>query len=202
MRLHFTLALLLVLASTRFATAEIMVAPTLEWLADHCIELGVYRVSVVEKKSDTVERYRVKLALKQALRGAPQDTVEELYYQFEPEADSDRPIVNVGDDFLLFFQHLGDGERIASQLINLSNPQQRGPAFIAVTSDFKLLDERMAILGVVRNRLKRRPKGDPVQCGDRSKDNRIELRPEKEPYAAIYAGSTCYLNMPKDLLPK
>jgi hypothetical protein len=202
MRFKLLLAAIVVLLSGRFAAAELMVAPTLEWLADHCVEIGVYRVTEVEKKLETGASYRVKFARKAALRGDPQDTVEELYYQWGSETADDRPLVKVGDEFLLCFQHLSDGDRIAEQLINLSNPQRRGPPFIAVTSEFKLLEDRKAIMRAVRDRLKRHPEGDPVQHGDYSKDNRVELDAGTEPYAAIHSGSTCYLKIPRDLLPR
>jgi hypothetical protein len=193
------LSIVLILASARFAAAEVMVAPTLEWLADHCVELGIYRVTGVEKQPDIAESYRVTLARRTALRGEPKESIEESYYSFGSLPAGDKPLVKVGDEFLVCFQHAA-ADRIACQLVNLSNPQASGPQFIAVTSDFKVLKDGDAIVKFVHARLKRHPDADPVQHGDHSKDNRVELQPGMEPYDAIYAGSSCYLKVPKDLL--
>ena len=194
-------AMLIVLTPANVA-AEIMVAPTLEWLADHCVDSGLYRVTGVQKNAEVTESYVVKFERQKSLRGEPKNTTEQSYFQFRLDARRKRQLVRVGDEFLICFQHLSDGARIAAHLINLSSPQTDGPTFIAVSSDFRILKDRQAIVDVFLNRLKRQPKGEPVMYGDHSKDNRIELSPSMEPYAALYSGSSCYLMMPKNAVSK
>ena len=187
---RWILALLFV-AAAQSARAEIAVAPTLEWLADHCIDSGVYQVTEATKLKDLTACYKVAFTLDEALRGDPAQSVEERY-----------AFVEVGDRFLICFQHYENGERRVVQLINLSKPSTAGARQIAVTSDVKILTDGNKIVEVFRDRLKKRPKGDPVKMGDRSKESRYELRPDMEPYDAVYAGSRCYLNIPVDLMPK
>ncbi|MEE8287219.1 MAG: hypothetical protein V3R72_11040 [Gammaproteobacteria bacterium] len=199
MRYLCVLTVLIVVASSRTAAAEIVVASTLEWLADHCIDSGIYRATRITKVADPTDGHRVAFARQEMLRGDPTESVNELYYRPKLRPGEDRTIVEVGDEFLICFQHYGTGEKRAVQLINLSNPQDIGASFIAVTSQVRILREGAVILKVFRNRLKDRPEGDPVEVGDHSRDNRFELAPGMEPYKAIYAGSSCYLRIPADL---
>ena len=64
------------------------------------------------------------------------------------------------------------------------------------------LDVNRDILKVFEGRLKSHPKGDPVEIGDYSKDNRFELGLHLELFWAVYGGSACYLRVPKDLVEK
>jgi hypothetical protein len=105
---RWILALLFV-AAAQSAHAEIAVAPTLEWLADHCIDSGVYQVTEATKLKDLTACYKVAFTLDEALRGDPAQSVEERY-----------AFVEVGDRFLICFQHYENGERRVVQLINLS----------------------------------------------------------------------------------
>jgi hypothetical protein len=73
--------------------------------------------------------------------------------------------------------------------------------YIAVTSDLKILEDKRKILSLFRDRLKKQAKVDPVKIGDYSKDNRFELQDDTELYKAVWAGSSCYLRIPSDLLP-
>ena len=52
------------------AQAEIIVAPSLEWLADHCIDSGIYVVTKV-KEEDGKNRVKLHMTLKRGLRGTP-----------------------------------------------------------------------------------------------------------------------------------
>jgi hypothetical protein len=193
---------LLAFTATQRAHAEIAVAPTLEWLADHCIDSGVYQVTEATKLKDLTASYKVAFTLDEALRGDPAKSVEERYGRFPFPAPEDPPFVEVGDRFLICFQHYESGERRVVQLINLFKPSTASARQIAVTSDVKILTDGNKIVDVFRDRLKKRPKGDPAMMGDRSKDSRYELRPDMAPYEGIYAGSKCYLNIPVDLMPK
>lgn len=193
---------LLVFAASQKAHAEIAVAPTLEWLADHCIDSGVYQVTKATKLKDLTACYKVAFTLQEALRGNPAKTAMDRYDRFPFPAPEDPPFVEVGDRFLICFQHYENGERRVVQLINLSKPSAAGARQIAVTSEVKLLTDGDKIVEVFRSRLRKRPKGDPAMMGDRSKDSPYELRPDMEPYDAVYARSKCYLNIPIDLMPK
>lgn len=195
------LSMVVVIAASMPAQAEIVVASSLEWLADHCIDSGIYRVTSVTKEKNLAASYKVAFGLQEALRGNPAKSTEESYQRWPPSAPDDSPIVAVGDEFLICFQHYDKGDRRIVQLINLSRPQSNGAENIAVTSDFKILKDKNQILSLFRDRLKKQAKGDPIKIDDYSKDNRFELRQDTELYKAVWAGSTCYLKIPSDLLP-
>jgi hypothetical protein len=110
--------------------------------------------------------------------------------------------VKTGDEFLICFQHDDEGLKRVVQLINLSQPSAVGVKNIAVTSELRILMDGKWIIEVFRKRMKERPKSDPVKIDDYTKDYRFELEPNMEPYNAVYAGSACYLRIPKDLTPK
>jgi hypothetical protein len=195
------LSIVVVIAASQPAQAEIMVASSLEWLADHCIDSGVYRATSVTKEKDLTACYKVAFAIQETLRGNPAKSAEERYQRFPPPVPEDSPIVEVGDEFLICFQHHENGDRSIVQLINLSKPQAVGVPYIAVTSDLKILKDKRKILSLFRDRLKKQAKVDPVKIGDYSKDNRFELQDDTELYKAVWAGSSCYLRIPSDLLP-
>lgn len=192
-----------VVASAAASRAEIMVAPTLEWLADHCIDSGVYRVARVDKKPNLNRVYEITLQRSKPLRGKPTSQVRETYSaQTPPREKRKRPAVRVGDEFLVCFQHYEKGQRRVVQLINLSNPQKRGYNTIAVTSKLELLRDGKRIRRLFEQRLKSHPKGDPVLIHDYSKDNRFELDFDSDVYQAIYSGSSCFVRIPSDLVGK
>lgn len=190
-----------VIAASQPVQAEIMVASSLEWLADHCIDSGVYRATSVRKEKDLTACYKVAFAIQETLRGDPARSAEERYHRSPPPVPEDPPIVEVGDEYLICFQHCENGDRRIVQLINLSKPQAVGVPYIAVTSDLKILKDKREILSLFRDRLKKQAKVDPVKINDYSKDNRFELQADTELYKAVWAGSSCYLRIPSDLLP-
>ena len=189
-----------ILGLSTVANAEIMVAASLEWLADHCIDSGIYRVVDAQQKEGK-NNFELLLALKQTLRGKPIKWTKELYYKTRLSNDK-RPLVRQGDEFLICFQHYSTGEKRAVQIINLDNPQIAGFSLIAVSCDLKLLKTKENILKVFERRIESHPKADPVEISDYSKDNRFELRAHTEIFAAVYGGSSCYLRVPKDLAEK
>lgn len=195
------LTVIVATAASQPAQAEITVASSLEWLADHCIDSGVYRVTTVIKEKDLTASYKVAFAIQETMRGNPKESTEERYQRFPPPVPEDSPIVEVGDEFLICFQHHENGERSVVQLINLSKPQTVGVPYIAVSSDLKILKDKRKILSLFRSRLKKQAEVDPVKIGDYSKDNRFELQDDTELYKAVWAGSNCYLRIPTDLLP-
>ncbi len=198
---HWMLSILLVIVASQSAQAEIIVESSLEWLADHCIDSGVYRATSVTKEKALTACYRVAFSIQETLRGHPKESIEHRYHSVSPPALTGSPIVEVGDEFLICFQHHENGDRSIVQLINLSRPQAVGASCIAVTSDLKILKDKRTILSHFKDRLKRNPDGEPVKIGDDSKDNRLELDIESEIYKAVWAGSSCYLRVPSDLLP-
>lgn len=195
------LSIVVVIAAAQPAQAEIVVASSLEWLADHCIDSGVYRATSVTKENDLTACYKVAFTIQGTLRGNPARSAEARYQCFPPPIPEDSPIVRVGDEFLICFQHHENGDRSIVQMINLSKPQAVGAEYIAVTSDLKILKDKRKILSVFRDRLKKQAKVDPVKFGDHSRDNRFELQADTEVYKAVWAGSSCYLRIPSDLLP-
>ncbi len=178
-----------------------MVASTLEWLADHCIDLGVYTVTAALPRKGQTNSSDVTFQLNRTLRGKPVARFEDLYYAVSRPPKVKLPIVQVGDEFLVCFQHYRTGEKRSVQRISLSKPQTVGYPHIAVTSKLKILKNGKQILKVFEGRLKQRRKVDAVRIDDYSKDNRFELEPQMQPYYVIYSGSSCYLRIPKDLLP-
>jgi hypothetical protein len=132
------LALFFTIAIPSAGRAEIRVAATLEWLADHCRESGIYKVQSVEKKEHVTGSYKLSFALERELRGRPARTTSAAYYPGK-HVHADRPSVQVGDEFLICFQHDVMNEVRPVQLINLTNPALSFPKFIAVSSRLELL---------------------------------------------------------------
>lgn len=180
------------------AHAEILVAPSLEWLADHCIESGVYVVTDVKEKEGT-NGVELTLSLKRTFRGEPATEIRQGYYKVRL-SDLQRAFVKKGDSFLVCFQHYSTGEKRAVQTINLDNPQTAGFSMIAASCELKLLKTKEGILKAFEDRLKSHQKGDPVEISDYSKDNRFELEGHTELFSAVWGGSSCYLRVPKDLV--
>jgi hypothetical protein len=192
--------LVAVLSLSGTAQAEIVVAASLEWLADHCVDSGVYIVSAV-RENQAKDGVELSLTLKRALRGTPARQTKQGYYKTQL-SDEKRALVQKGDTFLICFQHHSTGEKRAVQTVNLDNPQVAGHSLIAVSRELKLLTSKKEILKVFEDRLAKHPKVDPVEIGDHSKDNRFEVRPPTEVFRAIWGGSSCYLKVPQDLLAK
>lgn len=192
--------LMMIFGLCNLVQAEIMVAPSLEWLADHCIESGIYVVSDIKEEENKVS-VTLSLTLKKGLRGPPSKEIKQRYYKIKL-IDPESVFVKKGDEFLICFQHHKTGEKSVIQKINLDNPQIRG-SDIAATSELKLLKTKKDILKVFEDRLKFNPKGDPVESGDFSKDNRVELKPScGELFYAVFSRSACDLRVPKDLEKK
>ncbi len=193
------IALLLAVAIPSTARAEIMVAATLEWLADHCRESGIYKVQSVEKKEHLTNSYDVSFVQERELRGRPPQTTADSYGPSK-YVHVDRPSVRVGDEFLICFQHHSRTEVRPVQLINLTNPGLSFGKFIAVSSRLELLRRKEDILAVVFFRFRSHRQGKPVEIDDYSQDNRVELESGTEVFSAVYGGSTCYVRVPEDLL--
>jgi hypothetical protein len=200
MKICFAL-MVIIFGVCNLVQAEYMVAPSLEWLADHCIESGIYVVSDI-KEEENKDSVTLSLTLKKGLRGPPSKEIKQRYYKIKL-IDPESVFVKKGDEFLICFQHHKTGEKSVIQNINLDNPQIRGYSDIAATSDLKILKSKKDILKVFEDRLKLKPKGDPVESGDFSKDNRFELKPSYgELFYAVFGGSACDLRVPKDLEKK
>ncbi|MDH3585041.1 MAG: hypothetical protein OER86_12585, partial [Phycisphaerae bacterium] len=182
---------LILMGLPAIARGELLVAPSLQWLADHCVDSGVYVVTAMNKAKQG-SGTELTLALKTRLRGNPVARAHQYYYRLRL-SDPKRPLVKAGDEFLLCFQHYSTGEKRAIQTINLDHPQAAGYALIAATCNLELLTKKADILKVFQARLRSHPKADPVEISDYSKDNRFELGSHTPLYAAVYGGSTCYL---------
>ena len=182
------------------AQAEILVAPSLEWLADHCVESGVYVVTGVKEKEGK-KSVELSLTLKKAFRGQPAKEIQQDYYKVRL-SDPQRALVKKGDEFLVCFQHYTTGEKRVVQTVNLDRPQTAGYSLIAASCELKLLKNKKEILKVFEDRLKAHPEGAPVEVSDYSKDNRFELEGHTELFSAVFGGSSCYLRVPKDLVEK
>lgn len=182
------------------AQTEIIVAPSLEWLADHCIDSGVYVVTNVAEKEGK-SSVELSLTLKNGLRGQPTKQMQQGYYKVRLSAPK-RPLVQKGDEFLICFQHYTTGEKRVVQTINLDNPQTAGFSVIAASCNLSVLKTKNDILKVFEERLKSHPKADPVEISDYSRDNRVALACPTELFSAVYAGSSCYLRVPDDLVEK
>ena len=122
------------------AQAEISVAPSLEWLADHCIDSGIYVVTKV-KEEDAKNSVKLHMTLKRGLRGTPTKETEQGYYKVRL-SEPNRALVKKGDEFLICFQHYHTGEKRAIQTINLDHPQVAGSPVIAASCELKLLRPR------------------------------------------------------------
>ena len=110
------------------AQAEIIVVPSLEWLADHCIDSGIYVVTKV-KEEDGKNSVKLHMTLKRGLRGTPTKETEQGYYK-RRLSEPNRALVKKGDEFLICFQHYTTGEKRAIQTINLDHPQTAGYSLI------------------------------------------------------------------------
>ncbi len=78
----YLLSMIVGIAVSHLAQAEIMVASSLEWLADHCIDSGVYRATSVTKENDLIAGYKVTFTIQETLRGNPAKSAEERYQRF------------------------------------------------------------------------------------------------------------------------
>ena len=180
--------------------AEISVAPSLEWLADHCVDSGGYVVTNVTERVEN-NSLELSLMLKKGLRGQPPNEIQQRYYKVHL-SDPKRALAQKGDEFLVCFQHYDTGEKRVVHTINLDNPQTGGFSFIAASCNLRLLKTKNDILKVFKERLESHPKADPVEISDYSEDNRFELEVHTELFSAIYGGSSCYLRVPDDLVDK
>ena len=197
--LAFLVIILLLVFGHQQTQAEISVTPTLEWLADHCIESGVFVAATVNEEPGT-RTYRLKLCRKETLRGQPEKLIRFDYSDHRAKGDR-MPVVKNGDRFLVCLQHYTNGEKRVVHAINLTRPQVAGSEVIAVTADVQLLKDGDQILKVFQKRIKTHPKHHPVEISDYSKDNRYELDLpwDHELMRAVYAGSSCLLRLPHDL---
>ena len=187
-------------------SAETIVAPSLEWLADYSAASGTYRVRAVNRLS---QGYKIELQQEAKLRGNPPSRFTASYYAWRksirsgPSAGSPtrRALVDQGDKFLICFERRSKDSLQARQLINLTYPQRNGPAFTAITSRGKLLTDGPSILRSFQQRLRQRPAGEPATLSLNSPGRRMELEVGNAAFRALYSGSACYLLVPDDLAP-
>jgi hypothetical protein len=198
MKINILLIFLCLSEISAVTHAETTVAPSLEWMADHCVDSGIYTVIGIRKVKEG-NLLELDLQLKRGLRGNPKKEIKQQYYKLRL-SDEKKPLVEIDNEFLICFQHYNTGEKRVIQTINLDNPQLAGFSLIAVSCDLKLLKNKKEILEVFETRLKSHSTAEPVEISDYSKDNRIDMGPNAEIYSAIYSGSACYLRIPDDMV--
>lgn len=201
-KITFAIILFLLIFQSHFSYAEIAVTSSIEWLADHCIDSGLYQVHKLATKEGLINGYTCYFKLSKKHRGNPPESVSEKYYRTLNSEPIKYPIVKEGDEFLIFWQHYIEGDRRIVHMINISNPALSCSRFIAVNSKLKLLKNKEEILRTFEARLKEKSIADPVLVGDYSKDNRVKIPYDIELFKAVFSGSSCYIRIPLDLINK
>jgi hypothetical protein len=193
-------SLILLLFAASDSLGEVWGAYTLEWLADHCHDSGIYSVKgTEEEKREHSKGYNITLKLSRKFRGEPPPEVLHGYYAIKWVKTS-LPSVREGDEFLVCIQRDETGSACPIQLINLTNPGLYFPSIVAISCDLRLLRNREDILKVFEDRLSSHPDTTPEIYGERLRGMSIEVDYGAEIHKAIWGGSDCYVEVPDDCI--
>lgn len=179
--------------------AEIMVGASLEWLADTSSSIGTYQITESRKESDSA--FQLTLKLEDSLKGKPPQKADSSYW-VRLQTGSKPPTIAVGDRFLIFLKRDDkDSDRVA-HIINLSTSQTGGMDSVAINHKFEVLTNQAKILAVVRGRIEKHPKVEPVKWHEYPNSRfDVEVPTDSPAFKVLYGGSTCYLLLPDDLKP-
>jgi len=192
-----SITILLFLAATFLARAELMVGASLEWLADTSADVGVFQVTKSHQKTDS--EFELTFRLQKALKGNAPQVATSSYWVRLPKG-SDLPTVDPDDCFLLFFKPNDQDFLHVAHLINLSTVQNGGMESVAINSKFETLTEEAQILKVVKQRINAFPKATTTKWQEYP-DSRfdVEVPTDSPAFKVLFGGSTCYLLVPDDL---
>jgi hypothetical protein len=184
------------------ARAEEVAGFTLEWLADTCPYIGVYRVqSTSPIDSDPSHYLHIVSSLTGALRGEPPKDFAFEYPGPGPGCNEGQVDPAVGDRFLIFLRDAGPKDIRWEQIISLARPAKHCYPYVALRPDFTLLTDGKQIERIVRDRIAKRPL-KAMGWREYPRDlSSVEIPPGTPADEAINAGSRCYLIVPDDLRP-
>ncbi|MEK7953798.1 hypothetical protein [Luteolibacter soli] len=194
-----TLSAILYLLVTLTLRSEVMVGPSLEWLADTSASVGIYRVTQTRKESDS--SFQLSFSLDESLKATPPQSASSPYWLGLPK-DPQPSSVAEEDRFLIFFKSDEKDEARIAHLINLSTPKSRSLMSVAINCKFEVLAEQAAILAVVRGRIKSRPTTTSTKWREYPASRfDVEVPKASPAFIVLWYGSDCYLLLPEDLKP-
>ena len=182
------------------ARAEIVAAPTLEWLADTCPHIGVCSsAKITWSESDRIPVATIRGRWTRQLRG----TFPDEFTIDHPVRDAASPPAKTyaqdGDEFLIFARVTSKGEVVQVHAINLSRPMTRTIRQTAFRPDFTVLTDASAILSVVESRIRRHPPRFH-EWGVVPKQAWMDVPDSSAAWDALFRRSSCYLIVPDDLV--
>jgi len=184
------------------ARAEDVAGLTLEWLADTCPYIGVYRVeSASPIDADPSHYLHIVSSLTDALRGEPP---KDFAFEYPGAGTTSNPGTAdpaVGHRFLTFLRDAAPKDIRWEQIISLTTPAKQGYAYVALRPDFTLLSDGKQIERIVRDRIAKKPLKAMAWREYPGRLSTVEIPPGTPAYEAIDLGSACYLIVPDDLRP-
>jgi len=192
----FLLFLALLVTGSTTALGEINVGLTLESLADTCPYIGIYSLASVSYSSPYLPHVEASLVKK--LRGEPPEKVTFSYASLAGLPKVTKP--EKGDRFMVFFRNAAAKDIRMEEVIGLTKIVRGGQLSLAVEPDFSVVSSGAAIQKIVTDRIASKPV-QPLRWREYP-DNRFRLEvPHGTPaYGALFAGSSCFLIVPDDLL--
>lgn len=166
------------------ARAGIIVRESLDWLTLSCPHIAVGEVTTTRDEKHEKALWMnesVEIIVTEVLKGFPPKRA--VFSRHIPVNTSPR---KSKDEFLLFFKK--DGIEIHAVAALTTQPLSSLEA--AITKDFKVLREKNAILGIIRDRLKHGPMI--------SRSFRREVPENTEAFKSLWSGSACFIVVPAD----
>ena len=198
--MRIALTILLFLTATFSVRAEIMVGTSLEWLTDTSTAVGVFQVTKSNNKTDS--EFELTFRLHKPIKSSAPQVTSSSYWVRLPK-DTERPTVDEGDRFLLFFKLDEKASLQVAHLINLTKSQNGGMDSNAITSKFKVLTKDVEILNLVEQRFKAFPNATTTKWREYPNSRfDVEVPTDSPASRVLCGGSACYLLVPDDLKPK
>ena len=170
---------------------------SLEWLADHAVSIGIYKIAEIGVKTERDATLR--LTIDRAIKGSPPKEAKSDFLVGYKQTTT-RVELKSGQRFLLFLDRSASGTVEVVHLINLEKPDSGGLESLAITAQFEALTQEARILSVVQARVSK-PGRDGRVKGVESPPNqfRVEVPTESTAFKRMYHGSSCFLYVPSDL---
>ena len=188
-KLLFLTALMFVFPAT--AHTYVRVTPTLEWQTDHSSEIGLYKFTNIVADQDNRQILTYKYIIVKTFRGVPPNEINDL---------NGLSCARIGDEILIFFKndHLTPDYKI-----NVTYPETRPSAGVAISHDLQLLKSKEGILRVVLDRLAKHPQIEPPGEIHNNADDWVAVDfLVGDVYFSLWGGSDCFIIVPKDLRAK
>jgi hypothetical protein len=188
-----TLAILILAALTRWTTAEINSADTLEWISADATVIAVGKVEKAAKRGgNQLDYYDLTVRVTEGIKGGPGPTITFVMW------GDDKTVALKGREVLVF---LVAGKRYANHHKPFANekwvPRTGGnttgvydlakPAR-AFTASFGVIDKRAELLAAVRVAAK----------STATKAQRVDAPYDSPAFQALYGGSTVWMFLPVD----